>query len=55
MNDQKETKKNPKKHHPSRDSIELHGELMYKKNTDEVDVDEVYHDPKVPGRFAGDC
>lgn len=55
MRDQKEIKKNKKSHHPKKDSIELHGELLYKKDTDDVDADEVYHDPKVPGKFAGDC
>jgi len=44
-----------KKHHPKKDSIEQHGELLYKKNKKDIDVDEVYHDPKVPGKFAGDC
>lgn len=55
MKDKKDIKKLKKGRHPRKDSIEQHGELLYKKKPDEIDADEVYHDPKVPGKFAGDC
>ncbi len=55
MSDVKTKKTTKKKLHPSKDSIEIHGALLYKNKHDEVDADEVYHDPKVPGKFAGDC
>lgn len=55
MREPKEIKKKKKGHNPSKDSIELHGELLYKNKPDEIDADEVYHDAKVPGKFAGDC
>lgn len=55
MKNKKEITKHKKNRHPKKDSIELHGELLYKKDHDETDADEVYHDPKVPGKFAGDC
>ena len=55
MSKHKEKKKENNQKTPKKDSMEQHGELLYKKNKEDIDADEVFHDPKVPGMYAGDC
>lgn len=40
----------------ARDVIEISGKMLYRKiDDDAIEVEEVYEEPNVPGKYAGDC